>query len=68
MKVPGKISVAQKSEPTPPKKLDQNRQFTYFIRFFFSQIKLVIKCNLVLLIGTDNFRDNLFTFLTLCSM
>ena len=44
MKVPGKISAAQKSEPALPGKLHQNRShFTYFIGFFLSQIKLVIK-------------------------
>ena len=65
MKVPGKISAAQKSEPALPGKLHQNRShFTYFIGFFFSQIKLVIKSTVAVtsntLVKGSSFRESSF--------
>ena len=65
IKVPGKISAAQKSEPTLPGKLHQNRShFTCFISFFFSQIKLVIKSKVAVtsnsLVKGSSFRESSF--------
>ena len=63
MKVPGKISVTQKSEVALQKTLHQNiSHFTYFICFFVSQINLVFKLNLMLIDILDDFCHNLFSF------
>ena len=44
MKIPGKLSVAQKSEPARRRKLHQNRySWLIFMRFFFSRTELVSK-------------------------
>ena len=47
-KVPGELSVAQKSEPVLQRKLHQDNSLIA-VFFFFAQAKLVFKFNLVLI-------------------
>ena len=67
-RVPGKLSVSQKSELVLQRKLHQNRSHFFYlntkqIHFFFSQTNIVLKTKPILLGILDSFGDNFFTFL-----